>query len=114
MDLRAGYVADSFVRTARPLSFLFGAMIIDFLVSILRVILWAVFLELMYLVGGLVLRPASFGVVRAARSDVPYREFNWFWARRNRYGQIEVESTAAGGIGFIIFFICLTGFMRFF
>ena len=93
---------------------LVGAMVIDFLVSILRFILWVVFLELMYLVGGLVLRAASFGAVRAAPSDVPYREFNWFCARRSGNGQIEIESTAAGGIGFIIFFLCLAAFLHFF
>jgi hypothetical protein len=75
---------------------------------------WVVFVELMYLVGGLVLRAVSFGVMRAAPSDVPYRDFNWFWARRNGNGQIEVEPTAAGGIGFIIVFICLAAFLRFF
>ena len=89
-------------------------MVIDFLVSVLRFILWAFLLELMYFVGRLVLCVASFGAVRAAPSDVPYREFNWFGARRNAYGQIEVESTVAGGLGFIIFFICLAAFLHFF
>jgi hypothetical protein len=45
---------------------------------------WVVFVELMYLVGGLVLRAVSFGVMRAAPSDVPYRDFNWFWGRAKR------------------------------
>lgn len=92
----------------------FGAMVIDFLASILRFILGAIVLELIYFVGGLVLRAASFGAVRAAPSDIPYSEFNWFCARRNGYGQIEVESTVAGGLGLIIVFICLAAFLHFF
>ena len=89
-------------------------MVVDFLASILRFILGAVVLELIYLVGGLVLRAASFGAVRAAPSDVPYCEFNWFGARRNGSGQIELESTVAGGLGLIIVFVCLAVFLHFF
>lgn len=112
MDLLVGYIADS--AAARPPLISFGAMVIDFLVSILRVILGVVLLELMYLVGGLVLRAASFGAVRAAPPGVPFRQFNWFCARRNKNGQIEVESTAAGTIGLIIVCICLAAFLHFF
>lgn len=89
-------------------------MVIDFMVSILRFILGAALLELTYWVGGLVLRAASFGVVRAAPSDVPYCEFNWFGARRNGNGQIELESTVAGGLGLMIVFVCLAVFLHFF
>lgn len=93
---------------------LFGFTVMDFLASFLVLILLVFFCELMNLVGGFVLRAASFGTVRAAPSDVPYRDFNWFWARRNGNGQIEVESMAAGGIGFITVFICLAAFLHFF
>ena len=96
-------------------------MVIDLLVFIFRFILEVIFLELMCLVGRLVVRVAglvmwiaSFGAARAAPLHVPYREFNRFCCRRSENGQIEVESTVAGGIGFLICFICLAVFLHFF
>jgi hypothetical protein len=92
----------------------FVAMIIEFLIAILRVILWVIFVELVYLVGGLVLRVVSFGSVRAAPSCIPYQEFNWFCYRRSGNGWIEVESTVAGAIGLFICFIGLAVSLHFF
>lgn len=99
----------------------FRAMVIDFLVSILRVILEVIFLELLssvgrfvLRVGGLVMQIASFGGVRAAPMDVPPNEFNWFYCRRSENWQIEVESTIAGMIGLAVCFICLALVLHFF
>jgi hypothetical protein len=112
MDLPAGSVGDPALGGA---TFLFPAMVLDFLVSvILRIILAMIFFELAYRVGELVLRVASFGGVRAAPIDVPPREFNWLYCRRSGDGRIEVESTIAGGIGLIISFICLALVLHFF
>jgi hypothetical protein len=100
---------------------LFGAMVIDFLVFILRFILEVVFLELMCLVGRLALRAggvvmsiASLGGVHVAPFHVPLREFNRFGCRRSGDGQIEVESTVAGGIGLLICAVCLAVILHFF
>ena len=94
------------------LSFL--AMVIDFLVSVLRVVLAMIFVELAYSAGRLVLRVASFGGVRAAPLYVPDHEFNWLCCRRSGDWRIEVESTVAGGVGLVIFFVYLALVLHFF
>lgn len=90
------------------------AMVIDFLILMLIIILWMVFFELTDLFVGLVLRVASFGRVRVAPSYVRYDEFNRFFYRRSGNGWIEVESTVASAIGLFIFFIGLAVSLRFF
>ncbi|MBA7464894.1 hypothetical protein ES703_60679 [subsurface metagenome] len=100
---------------------LFRAMILDFLAFILRCIIEVIFLELIAFIGrvvvriaGLVMYIASFGGMRVAPSNIPLSEFNRFGYRRSGDGQIEVESTIAGGIGLVICCICLALFLHFF
>ncbi|WJR76498.1 hypothetical protein [Bradyrhizobium sp. NP1] len=88
-------------------------MVIDFLTAILKIILDMFWGGLAFQVGECVLRLVSFGSVRAASIDVPHSEFNWFCYRRDGNGRIEVESTLAGGIGLIFFFICLAIVLHF-
>lgn len=89
-------------------------MVMDFLASMLRIIVELIWIDLAYRIGGLVLRLASFGGVRAAPIDAPHSSFNRFWCRRGDDGAIEVEHTFAGGIGFLIFFAFLVMYLRFF
>jgi hypothetical protein len=65
-------------------------------------------------VGETCTRIASFGAVAAAPLDVPHREFNRFCCRQSENGQIEVESTVAGGIGVLICFVSFAVFLHFF
>lgn len=56
----------------------------------------------------------SFGSMRAAPFCDLDNGFNWLCCRRIGGGQIEVESTVAGLIGLLIFFICLAVVLHFF
>ena len=68
-----------------------------------------------YGIARLILPLVSFGKLRAEPLSVSWaREFNWLSCRRSGDGQIEVESTVAGGVGLLIFFICLAVFLHFF
>jgi len=95
-------------------TFLIPTMVLDFLVSILTVILVMILGGWVGLVGRFVLRVASFGGVHAAPIDVPPHEFNWFYCRRSENWLIEVESTVAAGIGIVLCFIYLALFLHFF
>lgn len=55
----------------------------------------------------------SFGKLRAQPLFDWDHEFNWLSCRRIGDGQIEVESTVAGAIGLLIYFIYLAVFIHF-
>lgn len=61
----------------------------------------------------LILPIVSFGGLRAAPLCVSDHEFNWLCCRRSGNGPIEVESTVAGFVGLLIFFVCLAVFLHF-
>lgn len=56
----------------------------------------------------------SFGKLHAEPLCDWDHEFNWLSCRRIGDGQIEVESTVAGGVGLLIWCICLAVFLHFF
>ena len=70
--------------------------------------------EIGYGVARFILPLVSFGKVRVEPLDCRDEGFGWLSCRRSGDGQIEVESTIAGGIGLLIFFICLAVFLHFF
>jgi hypothetical protein len=90
------------------------AIVLEFLVLTLRVILAMIFYELLLFAGRLVLSVASFGSVRAAPLYVPDHEFNWLYCRRSGDWRIEVESTVAGSVGLIICSIYAALILHFF
>ncbi|MCP4618674.1 MAG: hypothetical protein GY844_19845 [Bradyrhizobium sp.] len=60
-----------------------------------------------------ILPVVSFGKVHVESLSDWDNEFNWLSCRRIGDGQIEVESTVAGWIGLLIYFICLAVFLHF-